>query len=210
MPISSKKSLNKLKEEVTTCKKCLDLVRTRKQSVPGTGASNSKIMIIGHYPTEKGAEASGIPFTNDDNGKLIREILNALNLSLEENTYLTYLIKCTPRKVARKNGKEIIKLTEPAIKHINNCINFLIEEISVITPHIIISLGLEITNVLLENFFSIEKKYTDINKLHMRLFENPSFKLMPFYGLEDISKKLISKENYLGDFKSLSKLLSII
>jgi len=34
MPISSKESVNKLHNEVRNCKKCLDLLKTRKQPVP--------------------------------------------------------------------------------------------------------------------------------------------------------------------------------
>jgi len=51
MPISSKKSLINLSEEVKTCKKCLDLVKTRKQPVAGFGASQAKLIIVGYYPT---------------------------------------------------------------------------------------------------------------------------------------------------------------
>jgi len=210
MPISSKKSLNKLKEEIVNCKKCLDLVKTRKQPVPGIGGPNSKIMIVGSSPSEKGSEQSGIPYMDNDSGKLIRKILTEAKLSLDVDTYITYAVKCTPRKTVKKEGQPQVKVSKPTAKHISNCINFLIEEISVITPHIIISLGLDISNIILRNFFSIEKDYKDISKLHMRIFENPSFKLVPFFNPEDVKNGLISEEKFIEDFKALSKLLSII
>jgi DNA polymerase len=210
MPISSKKSLNKLNEEVISCKQCLDLVKTRIQPVCGTGAPNSKLIIVGYYPSDHGAEKSGIPFTNDEEGKLIRKLIAETGLSLEEDTYLTYLVKCNPRKVVRNDTKMEVKTFNPSAKHIQNCINYLTEEISIITPHIIISLGLYVTNILLKNFFSVEKKHNNMSKLHMRLFENPSFKLLPFYGLDDVKRGLILEEKYTTDFKSLSKLIAII
>ncbi|MBM3706961.1 MAG: hypothetical protein FJW69_01260 [Actinobacteria bacterium] len=211
MPISSKKSLNKLNEEIFSCKQCLDLVKTRIQPVHGIGAPSARLIIVGYYPFDDGVEKRGVPFTDNEEGKLINRVLAGTGLSLETDTYLTYLVKCNTRKtVKNKDNKEEIKASSPSAKHIQNCINYLTEEISVITPHIIISLGLDVSNVILGNFFSIEKKHNDIKKLHMRLFENPSFKLLPFCSAADVKRGLISEEKYIEDFKSLSKLLAII
>ena len=101
-------------------------------------------------------------------------------------------------------------LSSPNAKHSANCINYFTEEISITTPHIIIPLGLEVSNLILENFFSVTKKHTDISKIHMRLFENPSFKLVPVYSPSDVLKGLISEQEYFGDFRKLSKIFSII
>lgn len=210
MPISSKKSLTNLSEEILACKKCLDLVKTRKQPIAGTGADKAKLIITGYYPSAEGAEQSGTPFTNDEEGKIIKQVINETGLSLEEDTFLTYLVKCCPRKITRQNKSVSAVVSKPADKHIGNCINYLTEEISIITPHIIISLGLSASRTILERFFSIEKKVTDMSKLHMRLFENPSFKLVPFFSPKDIIKGKITKEKYLEDFKTLSRLFAVI
>jgi DNA polymerase len=209
MPISAKKSLKNLSEEVLACKQCLDLVKTRKTPVPGIGAPNSKLIIVGYYPTEGGAENSGIPFSNDEEGKLIRKVLKDVGLSLGSDTYMTYLVKCTPRKKSRKDQEKLV-LSKPSEKHVKNCINYMTEEISVITPHIILALGLDVSNIILDSFFSAKKKHKDMGKLHMRLFENPSFKLVPFYSPHDISNGLISEGKYTEDFRSLSRLFAII
>ena len=45
----------------------------------------------------------------------------------------------------------------------------------------------------------------------MRVFENPSFKLVPFFSPHDVkTEKTISEEKYIEDFKSLSKLLKMV
>ena len=49
-----------------------------------------------------------------------------------------------------------------------------------------------------------------MSKLHMRLFENPSFKLVPFYHPKDVTSGVITEEKYLEDFKTLSRLFTII
>ncbi|MBN1299127.1 MAG: uracil-DNA glycosylase [Actinobacteria bacterium] len=210
MPISPKKSLTNLCEEIKFCKKCLDLSSTRKQPVPGTGAASAKLIIIGYYPSDKGAEIDGIPFTHDQEGMLIRKVLKEVGLSTDKDTFLTYLVKCTPRKLKKDNSRQKPDLIKPLPEHIANCITYLTEEISIITPHLIISLGLSATKIILERFFSIEKNYNDMSRLHMRLFENPSFKLVPFYHPKDVTKGLITEEKYLSDFKTLSRLFTII
>jgi Uracil-DNA glycosylase len=210
MPISAKKSLKKLNEEISICKKCLDLAKTRVQPVPGFGAPNSRLIIAGYYPDAAGAETNGVPFLGSDEGDMLRAIIADTGLSLEEDTYLTYIVKCTARKVIETNGTGEVRLSSPDAKHAANCINYLTEEISIITPHIIISLGLDASNLILENFFSVTKKHTDISRIHMKLFENPSFKLVPVYSPSDVLKGLISESEYFGDFRKLSKIFSII
>ena len=200
MPISAKESINKLKSEVSSCKKCLDLVKTRKQPVSGTGSPRANIIVVGDCPGADGAEKKGVPFTGDESGRFMKKIF-----------YITYLVKCTPRKTVKKKGASSTETIQPLVKHINNCIPFLTKEISITTPHIIVSLGLDISNIILNRFFSVEKKYTNMEKIHMRTFENPSFKLVPFFDPRDvIVKGVITEERYIKDFKSLVKLLKMV
>ena len=182
----------------------------RKQSVPGSGAASAKLIITGYYPSDKGAEIDGVPFTNDEEGKLIRKVIKEVGLSTEKDTFLTYLVKCTPRHDDKCGPGPAHAAVKPSAEHVANCINYLTEEISIITPHLIISLGLSASSIILERFFSIEKKYKDMSKLHMRLFENPSFKLVPFYHPKDVTSGAITEEKYLEDFKTLSRLFTII
>jgi uracil-DNA glycosylase family 4 len=211
MPISAKESINKLNNDVNNCKKCPDLVKTRKQPVPGVGAPKANIMVIGNYPQTNEAEEKGIPFSGDDQGKFIRKIFNETKLSLAKDTYITYLVKCTPRRTIKKGKSSSVETIEPLKKHINNCVSFLTKEISIITPHIIVSLGLNVSNIILQKFFSIDKKYRNMEKIHMRIFENPSFKLVPFFDPQDvIISGAITEERYRRDFESLSKFLKIV
>jgi uracil-DNA glycosylase family 4 len=210
MPISSKKSLNKLSEEVSICKKCLDLVKIRKRPVPGTGAPNSKLIIAGYFPEECGPQEEGAPFSGNREGSLMRSMLKDTGLSLESDTYMTYLVKCAPCiKKVEESIESGIK-GEPTEKHISNCINYFTEEISIITPHIIVSLGLDVSNIILGNFFSAARQYQDMAKLHMKLFENPSFKLVPFYSPADVFAGRISESRYIEDFRNLSKLFRLV
>jgi len=208
MPINAKKSIEKLNSEILSCQKCKMLAELRRTSVPGSGSPKANIIIVSDFPHENGAEEKGIPFTGDEPGKFVRDILDEVKLSLKKDTYITYMVKCTPR--IKKSGKVMEKKT-PAPSNIKNCLPYLIQEISISTPHILVSLGLHVSNTLLENFFSIEKKYRKMEDIHMRVFENPSFKLVPFFSPHDVkTDKIISEEKYKEDFKSLSRLLKMV
>lgn len=212
MPIIAKESIEKLRSEILSCQKCKDLAKLRKTSVPGTGAPKANIVIVSDFPHKDGAEKKGTPFTGDESGKFVMGILKQVKLSLARDTYITYLVKCTPRKLAGgKDGGQVKEEKKPAAKHVANCIPYLVQEISISTPHIIVSLGLDVSNTLLHNFFSVEKKFASIEKIHMRVFENPSFKLVPFFSPHDVVvEKIISEEKYIEDFKSLARLLKIV
>lgn len=211
MPISARESIKKLKNEVSICKKCLDLVKARKQPVPGEGSPKANIIVVGYYPDADGAEKKGVPFTGNDSGKFIQKIFSQTGLSLTSNLYTTYLVKCTPRKLRQKESGSLPETIKPLKKHINNCIIFFSKEISIITPHIIVSLGLDVSNIILQKFFSIKKKYNNMKKIHMRIFENPSFKLVPFFDPGDvIVNGTITEKRYVKDFKSLAELLKMV
>jgi len=208
MPINAKESIEKLNSEILSCQKCKTLAELRKTPVPGVGSPKANIIIVSDFPHKDGAEKKGIAFSGDGSGQFIRDILDEVKLSLDKDTYLTYLVRCTPRK--KKDGK-VTEEKKPTAANIKNCISYLVQEISISTPHIIVALGLDVSNTLLQDFFSIGKKFSKMEDIHMRVFENPSFKLVPFFSPHDVKyEKIIPEEKYIEDFKSLAKLLKMV
>jgi len=211
MQNSCRENFDELNKKVLECKKCGDVIELRKNPVPGVGALNARIIIVSDYPRKDGAEVNGIPFTNDESGLLIRKIIEDSSLSLENDIYLTYLVKCTPKKKVSAHTGEKISDFAPKKVHKENCVPYLTKEITISTPHILISLGLDTTRFILKYFFSVNKKFEDMNELHMKIFKNPSFKLVPFYQPDDVTiHKKITMEKYIGDFEELSKLLKVV
>ena len=74
--------------------------------VDGSGNLDSKIILIGLAPGLHGANKTGVPFTSDYSGKIIRKLLSKLKLN---NIFITNAVKCYP-----KNNK-------PSVIAINNC-----------------------------------------------------------------------------------------
>ncbi len=61
----------------------------------GTGSLNSRLCIIGLAPGLHGANKTGIPFTADFSGELIREILDELDI---DEYFITNAVRCYPDK----------------------------------------------------------------------------------------------------------------
>ena len=85
---------------------CPELVRNRRQVVHGYGDRNADFVFIGETPGEKGANLTGVPFTQDRSGKRLQHLLIQLGLSKETdeacesprliNCYVTNLVRCNP------------------------------------------------------------------------------------------------------------------
>ena len=74
--------------------------------VDGSGNLDSKIILIGLAPGLHGANKTGVPFTSDYSGEIIRKLLSKLKL---DDIFITNAVKCYP-----KNNK-------PSVIAINNC-----------------------------------------------------------------------------------------
>jgi len=141
-------NLEELKERIKSCSKCPELVKSRKQSVPGYGDSRAKVIFIGLAPGKDGADLTGVPFTRDPSGVLFQKMLIKIGLSVEEdpenekpilrNSFVSNIAKCNP-KTKSKCGRPINR--DPNKKEVEYCLPYLREELSLINPKIIVPLG---------------------------------------------------------------------
>lgn len=93
----------------------------------GSGNLNSEICIVGLAPGLHGANKTGIPFTADYSGLLIREILYELNIS---NFFITNVVRCYPQNNLPNSDEK------------NNCQSHNVDEISKLQNlKVIITLG---------------------------------------------------------------------
>ena len=119
-------NFNSLELEAKNCHAC-PLSNTRNNVVFGQGNRKAKILIIGEAPG-KDEDLSGEPFVGRA-GKLLNEILFSMKLT-RDNVYITNTVKCRPPENRNPNSDEI-----------NSCSRFLDNQISLISPNIIILLG---------------------------------------------------------------------
>ena len=111
--------------------------------VDGSGDLDSKIILIGLAPGLHGANKTGIPFTSDYSGEIIRKLLSKLKLG---DIFITNAVKCYP-----KNNK-------PSVIAINNCKVHTKRELnSLSNPRVIVTLG-AIAYYQILKLYNIESK----------------------------------------------------
>lgn len=115
-----------LYERVADCPACA-LARTRAHTVPGSGPAAAEIMFIGEAPGAREDE-SGLPFVGRA-GQFLDELLASIGLS-RETVYIANVVKCRPP------GNR-----DPQPDEIAACRPFLDEQIAIIDPKVIVTLG---------------------------------------------------------------------
>ena len=121
-------------KRVRGCTKCR-LSERRTQTVFGDGNPDAELMFIGEGP---GAEedAQGIPFVGRA-GKLLDKMIFAMGLR-REDVYIANIVKCRPPENR-----------EPRADEVDSCMPYLIEQIELIGPKVICTLGRPASNALL-------------------------------------------------------------
>ena len=119
--------LKKLENEVKVCTRC-PLYDRRTQSVFGTGNPFAELMVIGEGPGEE-EDKQGLPFVGKS-GQLLDKILAAGGFSRQDNVYIANIVKCRPPDNR-----------EPMPEERTACLPFLLLQIEIIRPAIIILLG---------------------------------------------------------------------
>ena len=186
--MNKEKELEKLHQEIKNCKKC-PLWKLRKNTVPGEGPVNAKIMIVGQAPGVQ-EDKTGRPFCGPT-GKLLDKLLKIAKIERKE-VFITSPLKCLPQPpINRKPKKEEIKA----------CLPWLKKQIEIIDPKYFILLG----EVAFSVFFPREK----LGNLRGKLIEKDGKFYFPTYhpaaGLRfPRIKKILEK-----DFKNLKNQITL-
>lgn len=119
--------LQLLEAEVASCNLC-PLGSTRNKTVFGDGAVDAKIMLIGEGPGED-EDNQGRPFVGAA-GQLLDKMLDASGFSRDKHIYIGNIVKCRPP------GNRVPTVDEKAF-----CLPYLLQQIEIIDPSIIVLLG---------------------------------------------------------------------
>jgi DNA polymerase len=139
--------LDELRQRILNCQNC-ELWQGRIKLVYGQGNADAKLMLIGEGP---GAEENktGEAFVGNA-GQLLTKMLKAIDLERDE-VYIGNIVKCRPPDNRNPQDKEKAA-----------CLPFLLEQISVIKPQILLLLGKVAGNTLLSNNLTLGKMRTGI------------------------------------------------
>lgn len=115
-----------LQERILHCQKC-PLGCLRKNAVPGEGNFHAELMFVGEAPGHD-EDFQGRPFVGKA-GQLLTKIIVAAKFERDE-VYITNVVKCRPPENRAPQKEEIEK-----------CAPYLLEQIDLIKPKVIVSLG---------------------------------------------------------------------
>ena len=153
---SSKSSFNSNSENKVSANKISQLYKSisidKKESLGGSsnqfvfgiGDPNADLMLIGEAPGEK-EDIIGEPFVGRS-GKLLNKILSAIEMNRNDGVFITNVLKTRPPNNRDPLASEI-KEWEP----------YLISEIKIIKPRLIVALGKVSGNTLLKKDSSLKE-----------------------------------------------------
>ena len=190
------KELETLKTECNNCKKC-ELGKTRTNIVFSDGnPETAKAILIGEAPGEN-EDKTGTPFIGRA-GKLLNEFLAQAGISRADDLYIINTVKCRPPQNRVPTDEEK-----------NLCSSYLLKQIEIVNPKIIIFCGA----TALKSFYP---KKTPISKIRGEVLNiningqshkcipifHPSY-LLRYHSLEEGSPRYLM----LQDLKKIKSML---
>jgi DNA polymerase len=132
---SKEERLLALRKMVERCGRCPLLVKSRAlypygKPTFGYGNPNSPVAFIGEAPGKDGCGTTGIPFTKDRSGEFYQRLLREELGLVMKDVWTTNIVKCCPEDNRKPDDREV-----------SNCNPFLLGELSIIHPNLIVPLG---------------------------------------------------------------------
>ncbi|MBN1830629.1 MAG: uracil-DNA glycosylase [Deltaproteobacteria bacterium] len=183
--VSGFASLDNLRRFIGDCRRC-KLCQGRTKLVFGEGSPEAKLVFVGEGPG-RDEDLAGLPFVGEA-GKLLTRIITAMGLTREE-VYICNVVKCRPPKNR-----------DPEEDEVEACLPFLKEQLNLIRPLVICTLGRVAGQALLGKGFTITRErgsWTTFMETPVMptfhpayLLRNPSAKRQVWEDIQKVMKRL--------------------
>ncbi len=177
--------LAELEAEVSGCEKCR-LCEGRTQTVFGVGNPDADLMFIGEAPGAD-EDRQGEPFVGRA-GQLLTKIIQAMGMERDQ-VYIGNVLKCRPP--GNRN---------PQLDEKGSCEPYLIQQIGIIRPKVIVALG----NIAVQSLLLTS---TGITKLRGRFQEYQGIPLMPTFHPAALLRNPSQKKLVWEDMKTVMAFL---
>jgi uracil-DNA glycosylase len=124
-----------IQDEIGDCTRCPLAYAGRRKIVFGDGDGNARLMFVGEGPGAD-EDASGIPFVGKA-GQLLNNMIQAMGVKREQ-VYIANIVKCRP---PNNRAHEPVEA--------NTCDQFLLRQIDVVQPQVVVALGATAATYLL-------------------------------------------------------------
>lgn len=179
-----------LRASMLGCARCAALVRCRSRVVPGDGALPAAVAFVGLAPGRFGGDRTGIPFSGDRSGELLREMIARSRLA---RVFITNLVRCNPRDSRGRNR-------DPRAREIANCRAHLAAELALAHPRVIVALGALAWRELARDGARFDPRRPRARRCGTAL-------LYPMYHPGYVVRGARSAQAYARDFARLARLL---
>lgn len=185
-PADKPAALHAIHEDIGDCTRC-KLHKGRKNLVFGVGNPNAELMFIGEGPGADEDE-QGEPFVGRA-GQLLNNMITAMGLR-REDVYIANVVKCRP-----PNNRQ------PERDECDTCMPFLLRQIEVIQPKIIVALGATAAKNLLglnDSMGNLRGKLYDFRRTKLAVTYHPAFLLRDPRQKKEAWKDLQTVMQFLG------------
>ena len=179
--------LEAVREELGDCTRCKLHGLGRRQIVFGVGSPTADLMFVGEAPG-RDEDTEGIPFVGRA-GQLLTRIIESIDLSRDQ-VYIANVIKCRPPSNR-----------DPEPDEVAQCEPFLLQQIDVIAPRVIVALGKFAAQALLQST-------APISRLRGRVYDYRGAKLVPTFHPAYLLRNPSGRRDVWEDMKTVRDLLA--
>lgn len=177
-------ALERVRHEIGDCKRC-GLCQERTNIVFGEGHPSAQLMFIGEGPG-RDEDQQGRPFVGEA-GKLLTRLIERMGLR-RHDVYITNIVKCRPPENR-----------DPEPQEIASCLPFLKQQIAIIQPRVIMSLGRIATHTLTGRKVPITRMRGTFYDMEATEFN--TIRLMPTFHPSYLLRSKLDNEKRIADKK---------
>jgi uracil-DNA glycosylase family 4 len=159
-------ALRAIQEDIGDCTRCPLAYAGRRKIVFADGDPNARLMFVGEGPGAD-EDTQGLPFVGKA-GQLLNNMIGAMGLKREE-VYIANIVKCRP---------PANRVPEPV--EANTCTQFLVRQVDIVQPQVIVALGATAAMYLLgvkQSLVSLRGKWHHCRGAKLAVTYHPAFLL---------------------------------
>lgn len=122
-----------LVEEASSCITCPRMTERKAVLSRANGVLRPQVLFVAEAPGRKGGDRTGVPMHGDVSGRHFSWLLASIGLT-RETIFITNAVLCNPRKASGANDR-------PTQAEIANCAPFLMRQLDLLLPEIVVSVG---------------------------------------------------------------------
>lgn len=187
VPAGQVEAFKALEEEIKKCARC-KLSESRRHTVPGEGHMSPELVFIGEAPG-RDEDLTGRPFVGRA-GQLLTKMIAAMGLTREQ-VFIGNVLKCRPPRNR-----------DPQPEEIACCRSYLMRQLALLKPRVVVSLGSYATRWLLQENVSI-------TRIRGTLMEKENFIIMPTFHPSYLLRSPHEKAKVWLDLQQVMKLLGL-